>query len=423
MQELPEVLGLDLDLEETARQTGALLRRREIRTASQLLRLVLMYVVSDWSLRSIGQWAYHQGLACVSDVALLKRFRRCSTWLGMLIALILRSRGVALRQMLGIRIRIQDASVISRPGAKGTDYRAHVGLNLWPLGIDGIEITDSTGGESLARMEPDPNEIRLIDRGYAHANGLGADLEQGGRLVVRMSPQNLALQDLTEARFNPFAWLKSLTGPSEIVVLLPTPFGCFQLRLLALPLPPEAAERARQRARQNSAKKGRTVSQETLLSAGFVMLLTNLPAENWPMQFIFWMYRLRWQIELVFKRMKGLIQIDQLRAQDPRMVQTYLLAKILVALLLDGLTHQVAYRQPDWFLSLERPVSMWRLTQFLFEQVRQWVMGNVNAERFQQQLGNLRRYFCDSPRDRPQQLATARVFLEALNRDPAFFSW
>jgi hypothetical protein len=42
---------LALDLEGTARETKALQRKREIRSAKDLLRLILFYASSDWSLR------------------------------------------------------------------------------------------------------------------------------------------------------------------------------------------------------------------------------------------------------------------------------------------------------------------------------------------------------------------------------------
>ncbi len=52
------------------------------------------------------------------------------------------------------------------------------------------------------------------------------------------------------------------------------------------------------------------------------------------------LYRLRWQIALAFKRLKSLIHIDELRAFDPDLAQTYLLAKLLGAVLVDAIrTH------------------------------------------------------------------------------------
>lgn len=409
--ELEEVL--QLDLESSAKQAGALVRKRGIQSAVDLLRLVLMYVGSDWSLKVVAFWAFLQGIGYLSDVAVLKRLRNCSRWLGWLTAEILHRRCQVLEQSVPVRVRLMDASVITRPGAKGTDWRLHLGLSLYPLGIDGMEITDAQGGETLARFAPQPGEIRIADRGYAFVSGLDRLLAGDSFLVVRINWQNLPVETESGQRLDLIAWLKSLSASSEQIVWLSTPTGRFALRLLAAPLPPAAAQRARQRARRNNRKHGRTVSAQTLLAAGFVLLLTNLPVQQWPLSQVFWLYRLRWQIELAIKRLKSLIQIDHLRSQDPRMVQTYLLGKLLMALLLDELLQQTAYHQPEWLLSLERPLSIWRLTQFLWAGLRSWILGPIDWKRLWLLLPAARRYFCDSPRARPQQLAFARAFLDA----------
>jgi hypothetical protein len=50
------------------------------------------------------------------------------------------------------------------------------------------------------------------------------------------------------------------------------------------------------------------------------------------------LYRLRWQIEMTFKRPKGLLDLGHVPAKDPQLAQSYLFAKLLAALLLENLT-------------------------------------------------------------------------------------
>jgi hypothetical protein len=347
-------------------------------------------------------------------VAVLQRLRHCNVWLGRLIGLLLQRRCAGLQAMPGVRLRLMDATVISQRGSCGTDWRAHLSLDLGRGCLDGIELTDAHGGESLVRFAGQAEEIRVADRGYAHARGLGALLAGFFWLVVRINWHNLRLEKLNGERFGLLAWLQGLAGPGEQEVWLSTPQGRFRLRLLACPLPPEKAEQARRRARKQNSKKGRTVSPHTLLAAGFLLLLTNLPAPAWPLPRVCWLYRLRWQIELHIKRLKSLLHLGDLRAQDPQLVQTYLLGKLLAALILDELTHQVSRQQPNWFIALERPLSLWRLTDFLWHCFRQAIAGPLTLARFFDLLPAFRRYFCDPPRARPQQLAWARALLEHL---------
>src|SRR6266498_4595487 len=76
---------LPSDLERSARETGALRRKRGVPSAEVLLRLIMVYAHSGFSLRSTALWAREQGLADLSDVALLNRLRHAATWIGRLL--------------------------------------------------------------------------------------------------------------------------------------------------------------------------------------------------------------------------------------------------------------------------------------------------------------------------------------------------
>lgn len=414
--------ALDIDLEVSARESQALLRRRGIKSGVDLLRLILFAVLSDWSLRLIGVWATLQGIGNLSDVAILKRLRGSSQWLGMLIGYLLAQRCRTSLDCAPIRIRLMDATTISRPGSQGTDWRIHLSLNINPLCVAGVQVTDVHGGETLARFPAQEGEIRVADRGYASCSGLGSVLGSGGALVVRINGQNLPLDTLEGQPLDLLGWLKHQTAPIERPVVLTSPAGVFVLRLCVSPLHQEAAERARQRVRRIASKKGRTPSQNSLLAAGFVLILTNLPAQTWSLAQVFALYRLRWQVEVQFKRYKSLLQLDHLRAKDPALAQTYLLGKLLAILILDGLIHHTQLQQPDWFCSLDRPVSLWCLTVCLWESLRQLICGQFSLVHFFNVLPKLKRYLCNAPRDRPQQLAWARSFLEHININFPSFS-
>jgi hypothetical protein len=71
-----------IDPDTTARTSGALMRRREIRSAEALLRLALAYGPGGLSLRSAAAWVGVSGLADLSDTAVMNRLRRASAWLG-----------------------------------------------------------------------------------------------------------------------------------------------------------------------------------------------------------------------------------------------------------------------------------------------------------------------------------------------------
>lgn len=405
------LIGLPDEMDELARRTGALIRCRKVGGAMVLLRLVLAYAVCDWPLRMVGAWASIQKIAKLSDVALLYRFRHCATWLGSLIALILQRRNQYLKQQDGLRVRLVDAMVVSQPGSQGTDWRIHASMDLGKMCLDGLSLTDEHGGESLAWIKPRDHEIYIADRAYAIARGLGHILASTASFIVRASWHNLPLKNDLGERLNVISWLSGLICLADRPVWVTTPEGKYRVRLIAYPLPSDKAAEARERVRKQAAKKGKPLNPNAWLAAGFVLLLTNLPESTWEASRVVWLYRMRWQIELQFKRLKSLLQFDHLRAQDPALAQTYLLGKLLAALLLDQLILCAEEQQPDLFKSVHQPLSIWRLTHLLWQGIRDLVVGPFPLFKILAALPTLVRYLRDTHRCRNQKLAWSRSML------------
>jgi len=409
--------GLGVDLEQLAYETKALQRKRKVRSAQDLLRIVLAYALWDWSLQAVGAWATVLGLGSLSGVAIRQRLRRSRTWLSRLLGSWLSSASQSLAGR-SVRLRLIDASVITRPGSTGTDWRIHISFDVGALRLDEIEITDAQGGETLARHTAAPGEIEVGDRGYAHRAGLGSVLARAAQLVVRINGHNLPMETAAGERIDLRHWLQDVPAAHQQQtrpVWITTPQGRFELRLIARRLPPAAAAAAARRSAKASRKKGHTPSATSRLMAHWVALVTNLPSADWSPTEVLAVYRIRWQVELLIKRCKSLLHLDHLRAQDPDMAQVYLLGKALGVLLLhDGLRQQTQ-DLAEWFDDTRRPVSPWRWLAFWFEHLRSVIRGVITLSMIQAALPQLDRYLRDAPRKRRQQLASTRHWLRALN--------
>ena len=112
------------------------------------------------------------------------------------------------------------------------------------------------------------------------------------------------------------------------------------MRLIALRKSEAAANETRRLLNKEAKAKGRQVRQETLIAAGFVILVTSLTQDEFTADSILKLYRLRWRIELAFKRLKSLIGLRPPPAKDPRIVKPWILAHILIALLTGPLTEE-----------------------------------------------------------------------------------
>ena len=396
---------------------------RYLTSGSDLLRLVLAYSVCDWPLRMVGAWATVKGLGQLSDVAVLRRLRNSRLFLERIIEYWLARRQSELAGR-PIRLQLRDASIVSRPGSRGTDWRHHVEFDLGAVCVTGIELTDSSGGETLQRIPVQENDIVVGDRIYAQRNGLGMVAAQKGYFITRNIWQNLPLETEDGQKINLIEWLRTQSQyPCEQSAWITTPEGRFEVRLIAQRLPDEEAEEARRRARQASRKKGHTPAKETLFAAGYILLVTNLPAAEWPTEQVLELYRLRWQIELLFKRLKSILNPDNLRAKDPVLAQVYLLGKLVGALLIDEWTISLANdKLAGWFGDTTCPVSLWRWMELWADVLRQAVRGAITASRIRACLPDLGRYLRDRPRKRRQQAAYARRQLNVFHPPVDLFS-
>ena len=83
-------------------------------------------------------------------------------------------------------------------------------------------------------------------------------------------------------------------------------------RLLARRVPQEVADQRRRRLRETAKRKGRPVSADQLALAAWTMFVTNVPLSLLTVGEALVLGRVRWQIELLFKRWKSHGQVDYL---------------------------------------------------------------------------------------------------------------
>jgi len=97
------------------------------------------------------------------------------------------------------------------------------------------------------------------------------------------------------------------------------------------------AAKSERRAEASSKKKGKKVDPRSLEAAHFVLLFTTLPSSTMRAADVLDLYRCRWQIELVFKRLKQLLKLGQLPHKKPAVARSWIAAKVVISLLLERL--------------------------------------------------------------------------------------
>jgi Transposase DDE domain len=340
--------------QELARSTGALRRARQVSSPDVLLRLVFLYAASGLSLQQAAARATTAGLARISAVGLMKRMRSAGAWLqalaGGVFAAITRMPSLE-EVAAGRRLRVVDATHVKVSGSSGTDWRLHYVLCLPSLMCDFAEVTDAQGGETYTRVPVQPGDVILGDRGYCHRAGVAHVIEQGGDVVVRLNSNSFPLRGAEGTAFDLLATMRSLKGyeAQGWQVRFEANDREYGARLCAVRKSVRAAQLSKERLLKQARKKGKTVSATTLELAEYVFVLTTPGLDDLSPEQVLELYRVRWQVELAFKRLKSLFDIGSAPNRDPVAVRSWIYAKLLAVLLMERLGEESRLFSPWGF--------------------------------------------------------------------------
>jgi len=323
-----------------AKKLGALQRLRAFPDVDVLLRTLLDHVAEGSSLRDTSVRATWWGCAPVTDVAIWKRLKLAGSWLrwmaeGVMERWVHPTCWEALGQ--GLRLRVIDGSTVQEPGSKGISWRLHYSIELPSLMCTEVHLTRVNVGESFKRFEVMPGDVFMGDRGFAHASGIAHSVLRGGHVIVRANLTNIRFRDRQGQPFPLLERLRTLraceVGDWDVWVadkktLIPG-------RICACKLSEAAQEKAVRKSQRKNGKKGK-VKPETLEAARYIIIFTTLESSI-SAETVLECYRARWQIELVFKRLKSLLNLGHLRKRDTESARAWIQAKLLLAFLIDAI--------------------------------------------------------------------------------------
>lgn len=372
LKDLPE------EIEQLARHFKAFARARKIKTVAELMRIVLLFAGLDQSEREIAANVVlvNPQIESLTDQSVRERLEACLPWLKALLPTLI-ERTELPELPSGIRIQVIDASDITAPGQIKVTWRVHLVMDLVSLQMISVHLTDIKTGETLLNFDFQFGEVVLADRGYGHRKGVAHLIESGAQPVVRCSAHQFPVED---AEGNPLNLARALsdcqpgeTRTLEVRFTAPNTRKTYALFIHAYRLSGQDAQAARRRCRKKG-KKGNsrgpyTPSYETLFLSEFVLVLTTVPPEVLSAETILALYRCRWQVELIFKHFKSLLNLDELRARaGSALGNVWLHGKLIYACLIE---RRAINRCGDDWTSLdgERRGTWWRIWKLIAQEL------------------------------------------------------
>jgi hypothetical protein len=307
----------------------------KIRDADTLLQFILLHVGADLPLRQTVVVMAEAGRPSLSPMRLHKKMCRAVPYLRAMVERMVDwpTEG-APERWGGYVFSAVDATVVCGPGSVGTDARIHTKLRVADVSLSDVQVTDEHGGESFRRFSWEPGELAVGDRAYFTPPGIQHVLDDGADVLVRYRMDGVELRDAQDQVIDALNAVSHLAvgETCDLDVSARLPERMAPGRLIAYRLPDDAVERARERLRR---EKGAALSARVFESAKYVLLFTTATRARLDAVRCLMAYRLRWQIELQFKRWKSLCGFDLLPNERDDTTLTWIYAKVLLGLVLD----------------------------------------------------------------------------------------
>ena len=342
---------------ELAKTSGAMVRKlRNFASEESVMRTLLLHIAQGYSLRETVVKAKAANIADVSDVALLKRLRLSENWFKLLCQSLLQDRGVATKKQVAsnIRMRLVDATNVKEPGKTGSLWRIHYSLSLPDLQCDYFKLTGTEGkgtGETFKHFPIKKGDCIVGDRGYSTSQGISYIHKQKAYSLVRVNSTALKLYMQNDNKpFDLLSKIKKIKIAGKVgewkVNTKKDDGGTINGRVCVIRKSEEAIQQALKKLQREAAKRQSTLKPETKEFAKYVIVFTTLPKKGYQATSVLEWYRLRWQIELIFKRLKSLAGLGHLPKYDEVSARAWLYGKLFTGLLVEKLIRYASEISP-----------------------------------------------------------------------------
>jgi hypothetical protein len=263
---------------------------------------------------------------------------------------------------------------------------------------------------ATARQPLPAGALRLADLGFFDLDLLKGYHLDGTYYITRAQPHTMLTVGARRCQLWQYLSSSDESRIDEWVQLGQE--GELPCRMVAWRCPPEVTARRRQKAKEQARKRGRELSKRVWLMCAWTVLFTNVPAEKLTANEVWVVYRVRWQVELLFKRWKSLAQVGKSVGKKVHRVLSEVYAKLLGVVVRSWLMLLAAGGWPR--------KSAWKCFQEVGSWARTLMMELGNSSRLMERLGLLREVLgkLDPVAARKKKAATFQTLEHPENNGP-----
>lgn len=201
--------------------------------------------------------------------------------------------------------------------------------------MDSITPDRSYIDEAVKRIKA--GELLIYDLGYSKQEAMMDISERGGYFLSRLDHRLGLYKQAEDGSLEKFDLVKELRkalasgiGFCQFEVWLSKGGRQLKIRLIAEKMPDDVANERRRKARKTAKKKGREPTKKHMFLLGWGLYITNVEEEQLEARAVSLLYRLRWQIELVFKSWKSYHGLTEVRGQRPERIECFMYGRLIM---------------------------------------------------------------------------------------------
>jgi hypothetical protein len=353
--------------------------------------------------------------------AVWKRVRNCVEWLRRLCENIYRNQGLLVDKPEwpgNKRVCLMDATEDASCGSAANKifHRLHYCIGLFTLSVISSRLTGSKIGGKISNFSCfGKDDIVIGDRIYGTIPGIEYLRKSLSGFVLRLRAGAFNLYDGSGGRINLIRRLKGLKAgeTADLEVFYKSNGKLVPLRIRAVRKSKSSEREGLARLKHGNQRKrqGREVSKVQAMYNKYIIVATSMEKEVSAKQ-VTELYRMRWQIEITFKRLKPVFKYDGIAGKTEQSVRAWLYGKLLLAALCETLVNKGRSppADPEGINNKiaggfdNSRASLWR-EEILAELIVTYhILDSFNFGRFVKNIHNLSKACSDSHRERTPQL-------------------
>jgi hypothetical protein len=250
-------------------------------------------------------------------------------------------------------IRLPACFGVLWPSSGGVNCQSEASLKLYVeldlasgrlIGPECVPGRQSDHRSQLADVVPSGG-VRIADLGFFDLARLAQLDRRGVFWITRIQPHT-ALYDEQGQRLDVARLMGGAAGPLDQSVRIGARerLAC---RLIVSRAPTSVVRKRRQRLEKEAERRNRPVSQQQYDWCHWTVVVTNIRPQQLSIHEALALLKMRWQIELLFKRWKSLGRVDESRSAKPWRVLIEIYAKLLGMLIQHWLILVTAWQYED----------------------------------------------------------------------------